>query len=54
MNYEIKNIIETVSDADYRGAVLSDGNQRDAARLEGLSLAQCVEWYLQEGHDIDF
>lgn len=54
MNYEIKNIIETVSDADYRGAVLNDKNPRDKARLESVSLAQCVEWYSREGHDIDF
>lgn len=54
MNYEIKNIIESISDADYRGAVLDDGNKRDVSRLESVSLAQCVEWYSREGHNIDF
>lgn len=51
-NYEIKNIIETVSDADYREAVLSDGNARDMERLSSVTIQQCAEWYDKE--KIDF
>ncbi|MBQ9364400.1 MAG: hypothetical protein IJT82_01380 [Schwartzia sp.] len=51
-SYEIRDIVETVSDADYREAVLSDNNARDAERLSSVSIQQCAEWYAAEGKEM--